>query len=281
MKETIRRPLSIEVLPYLRDHRSEGKAVLPAVEALQRLALSAQEHFPEIHAQAMYRASFPRFLVIEPEDRNIEAYGEFVVNDGGSLRADLVTLSVSPKMRIGRSRVYASVCFKEAPPDIDLPAGDAAFDIGEDAFALSAEQLYRELVPLGPSYRNACEPIYLGRPGATGCLKAPVLPAPVEPLGSPFPFDAAMHCACAWSQRYYGVIAFPVGFERRIIRRKTRPGENYRCRIVPVSEQKGVLTFDIRIDDEQGDLCELITGVKMQDVTAGRLSPPRWVRDSA
>jgi len=281
MKETTRRPLSIEVLPYLRDHRSEGKTVLPAVEALQRLALSAREHFPGIHTQAMYRASFPRFLVIEPEDRNIEAYGEFITDDEGYLRVELTMLSVSPNMRIGRSKVYASVCFKEGSPDIDLPEMDAAFDVGDEVFALSAERLYRELVPLGPSYRNACEPIRLGRLGATGNLKAPVLPAPAEPLGSPFPFDAALHCACAWSQRYYGIIAFPVGFERRIVCRKTRPGENYRCRIKPVSEQKGVLTFDIRIDHEQGDLYEFITGVKMQDVTAGRLSPPRWVRDSA
>jgi len=280
MKETIRRPLPIEVLSYLRDHRAGGKTVLPAVEALQRLASSTQGYFPGIYVLAMYRASFPRFLLIEPEDQTVEAYNEIETDDDGNLKAKLVTVSVSKRMNIARSRVYAQVCFKKIAPD--FLEKDISFSLeDEETFDISREKLYQELVPLGPSYQNAYEPIRLGRQGATASLRAPALPAPIEPLGSPFPFDAAMHCACAWSQRFYGIVAFPVGFDRRIIVNRTKPGENYECRIVPVSSEKGTLIFDIRIYHEKGFLCEFIAGIEMQDVSAGRLSPPFWIRDIA
>lgn len=280
MKETMRRPLPIEVLPYLRDHRAGGKTVLPAVEALQRLASSTQGYFPGIYILAMYHASFPRFLLIEPDDHIVDAYNEIETDDDGNLKTKLVTVSVSKRMKIAISRTYAQVCFKKNAPD--LPGKDISFSLQDDeTFNISEEKLYQDLVPLGPSYQNAYEPIRLGRRGATARLRAPTLPAPIEPLGSPFPFDAAMHCACAWSQRFYGIVAFPVGFDWRIIYNRTRPGENYGCRIVPVSSEKGTLIFDIRIYHEEGFLCEFIAGIKMQDVTAGRLSPPLWIRDIA
>lgn len=281
MKEITRRPLSIEVLPYLRDHRALNQAVLPAVEALQLLAVSAQRHFPEMDTRTMYRASFPRFLVIEDRDDRVEVDNELEMDDEGHLVAKLVTTVVSRKAGITRSRVFASVCFQKSPPDPDAGRDFSPLPMEEKAFELSREDLYRELVPLGPAYRNAYEPIRLGRSGATACLRAPMLPAPTLPLGSPFPFDAAMQCACAWSQRFYGIIAFPVGFERRVIHDRTLPGQNYLCRIAPVSSDGGTLIFDIRIDHEQGYLCEFISGVRMQDVSSGKLSPPRWIRDSS
>jgi hypothetical protein len=281
MNKMTRQPLSIEVLPYLRDHRALNQAVLPAVEALHFLAVSAQRHFPALDVRVMYSASFPRFLVIEDKDDVVEAYNELEVDAEGHLFAKLVTMVVSPKAGIARSRVFASVCFGTSPPDPDAGRNFSLRPLEEKVFELSSEDLYRELVPLGPAYRNAYEPIRLGRSGATACLKAPVLPAPTRPLGSPFPFDAAMHCACAWSQRFYGIIAFPVGFERRVIHDRTLPGRNYLCRIAPVSSDKGTLIFDIRIDHEQGHLCEFISGVRMRDISSGKLSPPRWIRDSA
>jgi hypothetical protein len=44
--EQIRLPLKIQVPPYLMDHQFEGRAVLPAVEAMEILAASTLAHFP-------------------------------------------------------------------------------------------------------------------------------------------------------------------------------------------------------------------------------------------
>ncbi len=74
----------------------------------------------------------------------------------------------------------------------------------------------------------ACSPA-----GASAEVSGGDYPEAVGPLGSPFPFDAALHVACAWGQRYRGIVAFPVGFDRREIAVPTRAGETYRCRVVP------------------------------------------------
>jgi Polyketide synthase dehydratase len=102
-------------------------------------------------------------------------------------------------------------------------------------------------------------------------------PAPLEPLGSPFPFDGALHVACAWGQRFHHVVAFPVGFEERSIIKPTARGETYLCEIASVSATEKFLQFDIWIRDSAGSLCEEIRGLVMRDVSVGRVKPPRWV----
>jgi hypothetical protein len=100
-----------------------------------------------------------------------------------------------------------------------------------------------------------------------------------ESLGSPFPLDAAYHCACVWGQRYARMVAFPVGFEKRTIRKHTLPGESYFCRILPVETHSDLLVFDLWIVDENGVLFESSRGVYMKDVSAGRMKPPQWIAE--
>ena len=102
--------------------------------------------------------------------------------------------------------------------------------------------------------------------------------APVFPLGSPFPFDATLHGACAWGQRFSGVVAFPVGFKERVIYKPTVRGETYLSRIVPLKTNSDNLLFDIWIYELDGMLCEAVSGVQMRDVSKGRMKPPDWVK---
>jgi hypothetical protein len=90
--------------------------------------------------------------------------------------------------------------------------------------------------------------------------------------------DAALHCACAWGQRFSGVVAFPVGFEERYIFRPTLRGETYFGRIIPIRVHAQPLIFDLWICDFDGAPREAILGVAMKDVTAGKIKPPDWVR---
>ena len=276
MAEHIRLPLMIPVHPYLRDHHFEGKIILPAVEALQRLASSVQAYRPDAHVRCMRSATFDRFLNIGKGSDVIEACNELEVYESGRLLSRLITID-RIRDTMTRTKVHATVsftaareCFAETPMDtISEPAGIS--------YKISSEKLYSDLVPFGPSYQNVRGDVLLAENGAAARVYAAVNQAPSEPLGSPFPFDGALHIACVWGQRYYHIVAFPVGFEERVIVKPTIPGETYYCLISPVSATRESLLLDIWIHDLTGDLHEEIRGVIMRDVSSGRIKPPGWV----
>jgi hypothetical protein len=47
---------------------------------------------------------------------------------------------------------------------------------------------------------------------------------------------------------------------------------------VPVNVDQESLTFDAWIYDLNGVVYEAIRGIKMRDVTQGRLRPPQWIQ---
>lgn len=274
--EQIRLPLRIPVHPYLRDHHFEDKIILPAVEALQRLALSVQTYQPDAHIRCMRSATFDHFLNIEKNADVIEACNELEVYESGRISSKLITID---RIRgiMTRTKVHAAVsftpageCFAETPMEtMSVPE--------RNSYKISSEKLYSDLVPFGPSYRNVRGDVLVSERGAVARVYAADNQALSEPLGSPFPFDGALHVACAWGQRYCHIVAFPVGFEERIIVKPTIPGETYHCRISSVSATGESLLLDIWIHDLTGDLREEIKGMIMRDVSGGRVKPPGWV----
>jgi uncharacterized membrane protein affecting hemolysin expression len=48
---------------------------------------------------------------------------------------------------------------------------------------------------------------------------------------------------------------------------------------VPVNCDQKSLVFDAWIYSEDGVIHEAISGIKMRDVTQGRLHPPQWIRE--
>jgi hypothetical protein len=132
---------------------------------------------------------------------------------------------------------------------------------------MPAAAIYRELVPFGKTYQNIVGDLSLSPEGAIGHLYGGEGEADDDLIGSPFPLDAAMHAACAWGQRYAGIVAFPVGFEKRIIYRKTKKGRQYIGRITPVNISREPLIFDALIYDLNGIMYESISGIQMRDVS--------------
>jgi phosphopantetheinyl transferase len=144
---------------------------------------------------------------------------------------------------------------------------------------VSSQRLYAELIHVGPSCQNVGGSIYLSENGGVAQVYGARLPAPTEPHGSPFPLDSAFfHVACAWGQRFHHIVAFPVGFEERIVVNPTIPGETYRCMILPISADGGSLKFDIWIHDPAGEPLEIVRGLIMRDIFNGRAKPPAWVQ---
>ena len=276
MTEHIRLPLMIPVYPYLKDHHFEGKIILPAVEVLQRLAGSVQAYLPNAYVRHMRAATFDRFLNIGNDSDGIEACNDLEVYESGRIFSKLITID-RIRETMTRTKVHAAVSFTSTGERAaDMPMN--AISLPEDiCYKISSQKLYSDLVPFGPSYRNVRDDIFLSEGGAMAQVYAADHQAPSEPLGSPFPFDGALHVACAWGQRYSHIVAFPVGLEERIIVKPTIPGDTYHCRISPVSTTGEALLFDIWIHDLTGDLHEEIRGVIMRDVSSGRIKPPGWV----
>jgi len=284
----IRLPLEIEIYPYLLDHRFEGKAVLPAVEAMQLLAVSTQKHLPDTNIRFIENAKFDKFFYIEPyttqdttPDTNIvEAFNEIEVGENGGITAKLITKTRSKKAGITRVKEHAVMQFSGGKSDIKPFSLDTVSGQIKRGFNIPPDRLYNDLVPFGPAYHNIRDTLFVSEKGAIARIQAPKQSTTNNlkmPLGSPFPLDAAFHAACAWGQRYMAVVGFPVGFDKRIVIQPTVPGNSYISLILPVKVTTGLLVFDIWLYDINGVFFEAVPGVQMRDVSAGRMKPPQWV----
>lgn len=274
----VRHVHSISVLPYLRDHHFAGKTIFPAVEILQRLGATVSAKQPTACVHIMQHAAFDRFLEIGPDDHEIEVFHDLKKGENGRISARMVTVTPSGKSGIKREKIHAVVDFAGPAKPVSGFPYDMAASLEGNCFRIPAPRLYDELVPFGPAFRSLQGDVLLTRSGGIAPVLASAYPASVEPLGSTFPFDGMMHIACAWSQRFHGIVAFPVGFDERIVPAPTVPGETYYCRVTPVEIDREVLKFNMAIYDRTGNLREFIRGVKMRDVSRGRIKPPQWVR---
>jgi hypothetical protein len=301
-------PLSISIPAYLRDHRYEGRVVLPAAEALQILAGSLPEDLPCYDPLLQEGGEFSRLLYLDPGADTLNVFHEIAASPDGCRQSRLTTFRSGRQTRLNRRMTHVSVVFatienavagreygpmdhsgERSPTQFSRKRGeDPEYEAdsahAEEAglngpmFTFSCERLYSDLVPFGPAYHNVVSDIDLTEIGARAAVSGGNHLEASGSLGSPFPFDAAMHVACAWGQRYRNVVAFPVGFDRREILLPTSAGETYFCRVFPLLEEGTVLRFDIRLFGEDHRPVEVIQGLKMRDISGGRLKPPAWVR---
>ncbi len=279
-EKTVRLPVDISVFPYLQDHRFEGNAVFPAVEAMQVLAQSVKEFAPETDITAIADATFDKFLFIPFGTTKIDAQCSITPSENGDITAILQTKTRAQKAGFTRIKEHVTVHYPRKKPEVASYLQNS-LSIGESGCQeISADQIYRELVPFGPAYQNISESLLVHKDGAIAKLHAPINSDSVDKtgqLGSPFVLDAAFHAACVWGQRYSGVVAFPVGVEKRIIVKPTQPGDTYISTTIPVRTDSDMLKFDICICDEDNTLYESALGVHMRDVSGGRIKPPRWI----
>ncbi len=278
--DKVRLPLKIKIYPYLMDHQFEGKAVLPAVEALQLLAASTSDYLPDIKIDSILDARFDRFLYINPRVALIDAFNEIEVHEDGSVISRLITKTRAKAGSITRTKEHVSLRFSKNPQEPAPPLLDEISALEGLGIDIPSDRLYGELVPFGPAYHNV-EALTVSEQGAITSVYARELGAASAPLGSPFPLDAALHAACAWGQRYRGIVGFPVGFGMRRIFKQTRPGATYIARIIPKKGDSKALLFDIWIYGQDGVFYEAALDVLMEDVSGGRMRPPQWVLEGA
>ena len=217
------------------------------------------------------------FCYIAENSQEIKACQELEVYESGRIVSKLVTTGKIKGSAMTRTKIHAAVSFMPMEESIAGPPVDLASTRDSIFYRVPFRKLYRDLVPFGPSFQNVRDDLLLSEGGAVARVCAADHPAPMEPLGSPFPLDGALHAACAWGQRFHHIVAFPVGFEKRLIINPTITGETYPCMILHVPGNGESLKFDIWIHDSTGNLREEIKGVIMRDVFGGRIRPPDWI----
>lgn len=275
-------PLTLALHPWWQDHCFAGRAVLPAMETLLLLAQTVAGPRPDLDLRLMTEAAFSRFLVLPPESARLLLVVEWRQDADGGVTAALCS-RVQGKV-LSRLQEHGAVRF---PGRSQTGATDPIAALWPDddmTLELAAPRLYQDLVPFGPSFHSLTGRLTLSARTAVGTLQAPVMPlaAPLETmLGSPFPLDGAMHAACVLGQRLVDFVPFPVGFARRNIITPTRPGGRYRTRVLLTHQSPEELVFALVIDDEAGIRCETVTGLRMRDVSGGRIKPPGWIKDAA
>jgi len=274
-----REDMEIEIFPYLRDHCFEGKAILPAVESLIILAKAVKGFYPQTDIFCLSQARFPRFLSIDANAKKQAAVLEISKDETGNISAALLTAVRAKTNKIKRMAEHAFVKF---PQNTDNPSSASPFrdieKLSGRCISVPSATIYRELVPFGEAYQNITGDLSVSDQGALGYISGGSAQADDATLGSPFPFDAIMHMACVWGQRFTQIVPFPVGFEKKVIYSRTKKNKKYLGRVFPKDIGKQKLIFDAWIYDNDGVLCEAINSLEMRDVTQGRRRPPRWIK---
>jgi len=146
--------------------------------------------------------------------------------------------------------------------------------------AVTPEVVYRDLIPLGESYRNLRSAVTMSTDGAMATVGSPqnVDIGSPRTLGSPFPLDAAFHAACVWGQCFAGLVTYPAALERRVVHTPACQASEYVARVYPVAAAARELVFDIDLYDLHGNICESVTGLRMREPAVGRTRPPRWLQ---
>lgn len=277
INDLLRLPVNIAVLPYMRDHVFQGNPVFPAVESMQLLAVTVQKSFPDLDVMNLTAVAFDKFLVLPPREEILEAGVDIEKIPDGGVRTKLIT-----RMRLGTSgmtriKEHARVCFFPRQKSSEVSDVPVAQKITPE-MAVPPDRVYRELVPFGPAYQNLSGRVGLSHAAAIAEISAPKLPSTGGPLGSSFVLDAAFHVACVWGQRYSGFIGFPVGFDSRIVMKATKTGGKYRAHLCPVSTGSNENVYNLWIYGPDNGIFEIVKGLRMRDVSGGRMKPPGWIR---
>ena len=114
-------PLSMAIPDYLRDHRYEGRVVLPAAEALQILAKSLPEDLPRCNPLLQEGGEFSRLLHLDPGADTLNVFHEIAVSPDGRRQSRLTTLHSGRQTQLNRRMTHVSVVFSS----IDLVATES------------------------------------------------------------------------------------------------------------------------------------------------------------
>lgn len=269
----------IKIHPHLYDHHLEGRALYPAAEALNLLARTAKNEFPQANVTGLSDVCFPRFLSISPKLNFMEVAVDIGLSNEGNITAALLSSLKSKTGNISRTVLHARAKFGVVSKSELSAKTFRGFQKPEGEYIkIPATSIYRELVLFGGAYQNIIGDLSVSRSAAIGYIYGGESETDDDLLGSSFPFDAVLQIACIWAQRFADAVPFPVGFEKRNIYKKTKKRIKYWGLVEPVAIHSQPFVFNAWILDMEGIVCEAIKGIQMSDVSRGKMKPPEWIK---
>ncbi|HHD56566.1 MAG TPA: hypothetical protein ENK89_02665 [Desulfobulbaceae bacterium] len=263
----LRVPVILAVQPWFFDHAPAGRAVLPMVEILQLLAAETKRRFPEIDVRVMRDGRFARFLELRAGAATMWLAVELEPMADGSVQAVLLRKKKLPGMT--RMVEHARVVFSRWSERREEPGAPVGQSLFTASTIMDAGRVYDTYIPLGPAYRSLKGSLAMNDQEVRAAVQAPVMKQRSfgeDLLGSPFPLDGAMHAAAVLGRRHLGRIPLPVAFGGRVVHLPARPGVGYNARAVLRVKEENRLTFDLRLEEEQGGVCEEVIGLVMQEI---------------
>lgn len=266
---SVRIPLKVKISPHHREHRISGKTVLSAAEALGLMACV----LCDVDTSQSRNAELLRFVPIDESTTVIDLEVELTPGDAGWVGAELLSRQNMGSAGLKRMLSHLRVQWGGEIEAFLVPE-EKALTVEGEVFRFSAQELYADLVPFGSAFQNVVGDVLLANDGAVAKVKAPWS---LKTLGSPFPIDACMHLACAWSQRYLGKRTYPMSYKARRVFDPTKAGELYTGKVEPRHADKDGFCFDLWVFDELGNCRDSIIGLNMQGLATDKSAIAPWV----
>jgi hypothetical protein len=106
-------PIALLPPPFYQDHHVQDRPVLPAVEAMERLAAEAGRHFRHVAACRLTDIRFDKFLFLDRQDAPA-VHLRMEPGGNGSIRCALTSKCKSPGAPITRTLTHAALTLGEA-----------------------------------------------------------------------------------------------------------------------------------------------------------------------
>jgi hypothetical protein len=260
----IRRHLTLEANPFLRDHVIGGHAVLPTVCAISWMSNAGEQLYPGYeffrvdHYQALKGIVFDETLV----DEYVLDLKE-VVKNRDELVFEGIIWSTSP---VGKPRYHyranLTLC-RERPPAPEMPLDRSA------TYDLPGAPLYGDNTLFhGPSFRGVDRVLNMSENSLTTRCVLPEMSHEMQgqfPVQSfnPFLADVQLQSFLVWAKLTYGYGGLPLRIERGEKYLPVAFGETTYASLTIRSRAAHSLVADVTVHNEQGRLYSQTIGAEI------------------
>ena len=277
----IRRRLTLEANPFLRDHVIGGSAVLPTVCAVSWMVNACEQLSPGYRCRRIDDYQALKGIVFDGDLADVYIL-ELDVHPGAGGEKVVFDALISSQTRQGRPRYHYRARVTLGAP---WPAVFASVPVaGSDASDGAA--LYRDAVLFhGPSLQGIESILDINERGLTMRCRQPWLSRelqgqfPVQTF-NPFAVDAQLQSLLVWAHRYVGHAGLPLQIKEGIIYQPIRFGVVTYATMHVRSCTARSLVADVSTVDETGRLCMEVRGAEItlserlnQLFTQNRLEP--------
>jgi len=266
-RQRIRRRLTLEANPFLRDHIVGGHAVLPSVCAAAWMANACEQLYPGFRFFGMDDLRILKGIVfdesLQPE---VALELEETAREGDEtvrLRGTVTSVTLAGQVRYHYS---ASVTLLRGLPDAPFYMG---MDVRADMHARDGGDLYADGTLFhGPSFRGVQRVVNASVERLTlRCALPPLSDAdqgqfPVQAFNL-YVADAQFQSLLVWVRLFRGAASLPVGAARSEHYLPLRFGETYYVSLEVASCSDHELTGTTTVHDAKGKIYARVTGARV------------------